>query len=1066
MKFIQIFILIITIFCNVYSQQAGLNCCCGTWTQLSYPNLDFEDGPNPPTGGFIVYGAGSVFGGWTVTRATIDHVEASHAGLGNGNPNGASNFVDLHGSPGFGGISYKLTNLKPGATYRIEFWTAQNGGNHSSTGTLKIAGGAWLNESWTVTISGAILWFKLSYMFMAMDNMADMEFSSVGDLIYAGTLVDDISIFECPGDTEAPQIVNEPLDESYNCLEDVPSPPIITVTDDCDINPTIKYSQKINKLNDCEQTIDRKWEVSDHCGNTSTYDQQIQVKDNQAPNILIPANDKIVDCSKHSDAVFKNWLNSQGGAKASDNCKEVFWEYFYDKLPKEACDTSIVQFVAKDYCGNESNLYALYIIKDNNKPLLIKPADSVQLRCSSSAKDSLRQWLLQHGNAIASDSCSSLIWKNNFNGDSNSLRIQVEFLAIDKCGNTLKIPGLFEQLDAPDTNYINTFHCDDKLVRVDTNYFSLPGCDSVVINQSIGVKTDSTFLSELSCKLNEPTIYTVLKSTHSCDSIVVTSYTYIKPDTTLNESFVCGLADTLINYRTLQGQLCDSVVIDKQIPRKNYSLQITNFSCDSNQTGIKNLFLKDQFGCDSTIIIETKYSPISISRADSSICALKTSYFDTTKLVSNGCDSFHIVHFIAKKIDSTFIRDFTCDPALSGIKIFHFFNQDQCDSVVVTNTILESVPNKYLQKTICSEKKNLFDTLFLKSFRGCDSLIITENIYFQPDTTFIFQNTCDTTLSGQFTQILKGQHCDSVIITDRHFIPSYTVIQSQRTCSKDSARVDSVFLQSVQLCDSLVITRYEYFPIIPTYKIGQISCFGYNDGMIEITSFLSARNPVQVFLNGQRYLNTFTFDLLKKGSYELVIRDADDCISDTININLDEPNPFFIDIGPDITTSPSKPVLLKEKSNLNFSKYSWIPPSIFDCPNCAQSNANPSKDTQVSLIVEDENGCQSIDSLWIRIKKSSDYYVPNVFSPNGDNVNERFFISGSEDLIIQWLKIYDRWGNLVFDVNHPRINQPTDGWDGQFKNKPLNPSVYSYVFSIQLEGEQSKIISGDVTLMR
>jgi hypothetical protein len=137
---------------NSNVSQLGGSCCCGTFMEMNFPNLDFEGGIPPPIGGFIVYSAGQMIDEWTVTRATIDHCEGSHANLGAGNPNGASNFIDLHGSPGFGGIKYKLTGLTPGNSYRIDFWTAQNGGNHSSTGTLLVANGAWLNVSWVVTI--------------------------------------------------------------------------------------------------------------------------------------------------------------------------------------------------------------------------------------------------------------------------------------------------------------------------------------------------------------------------------------------------------------------------------------------------------------------------------------------------------------------------------------------------------------------------------------------------------------------------------------------------------------------------------------------------------------------------------------------------------------------------------------------------------------------------------------------------------------------------------------------------------------------------------------------------
>lgn len=133
-----------------------------------------------------------------------------------------------------------LTGLTAGNNYRIDFWTAQNGSGHSSTGTLQIAGGAWLDVSWTVTISGAVAWFKQSYMFIAQGPTADMEFSSVGDLVYAGTLVDDIKIFECPADKEEPMVINEPLDEIYSCLKDVLPPAVLQISDNCDPNPVVK----------------------------------------------------------------------------------------------------------------------------------------------------------------------------------------------------------------------------------------------------------------------------------------------------------------------------------------------------------------------------------------------------------------------------------------------------------------------------------------------------------------------------------------------------------------------------------------------------------------------------------------------------------------------------------------------------------------------------------------------------------------------------------------------------------------------------------------------------------
>ncbi|HEX5625806.1 MAG TPA: hypothetical protein VFX48_07310, partial [Saprospiraceae bacterium] len=188
------------------------SCCCGQFTEIFFPNLDFEADPLPGPGTFFTYGTGANFGGWTVTRATIDHCDPLVGNLGAGNPNGATYFVDLHGSPGLGGISYNLFGLTPGNQYRIEFWTAQNGGGFSSDGNLRIGGGAWLNANWTVSVSGAVAWRKEMFEFTAQAASTVMEFSSTGPMVFQGTLIDDIKIFECPGDVEKPEILNIPDD--------------------------------------------------------------------------------------------------------------------------------------------------------------------------------------------------------------------------------------------------------------------------------------------------------------------------------------------------------------------------------------------------------------------------------------------------------------------------------------------------------------------------------------------------------------------------------------------------------------------------------------------------------------------------------------------------------------------------------------------------------------------------------------------------------------------------------------------------------------------------------------
>jgi len=94
------------------------------------------------------------------------------------------------------------------------------------------------------------------------------------------------------------------------------------------------------------------------------------------------------------------------------------------------------------------------------------------------------------------------------------------------------------------------------------------------------------------------------------------------------------------------------------------------------------------------------------------------------------------------------------------------------------------------------------------------------------------------------------------------------------------------------------------------------------------------------------------------------------------------------------------------------------------------------------------------------------FFIPNVFSPNGDGINDVFSISAHEEIEIQNLdiSIFDRWGNLIF-LSHEK----DFAWDGRFKNEDLMPGVYVYVMDVDYveEGKpHHRVFSGDVTLIR
>ena len=77
-------------------------------------------------------------------------------------------------------------------------------------------------------------------------------------------------------------------------------------------------------------------------------------------------------------------------------------------------------------------------------------------------------------------------------------------------------------------------------------------------------------------------------------------------------------------------------------------------------------------------------------------------------------------------------------------------------------------------------------------------------------------------------------------------------------------------------------------------------------------------------------------------------------------------------------------------------------------------------------------------------------YGPNIFTPNGDGIHERFTIyGGKEAVIIREFYIYDRWGSLIFFNEDMPLNDPMVGWDGFFKDDMLQSQVLVWFARIE-----------------
>ncbi len=108
------------------------------------------------------------------------------------------------------------------------------------------------------------------------------------------------------------------------------------------------------------------------------------------------------------------------------------------------------------------------------------------------------------------------------------------------------------------------------------------------------------------------------------------------------------------------------------------------------------------------------------------------------------------------------------------------------------------------------------------------------------------------------------------------------------------------------------------------------------------------------------------------------------------------------------------PVGVNTRRLTSSSSWSWTPAEGLSCDDCERPWAGPYRSGQYRLVVTDLSGCTAQASVNIQVDRRRDVYAPNVFSPNGDGLNDRFTIYGRGITEIKLLQVFDRWGNQLF----------------------------------------------------
>ncbi len=167
-----------------------------------------------------------------------------------------------------------------------------------------------------------------------------------------------------------------------------------------------------------------------------------------------------------------------------------------------------------------------------------------------------------------------------------------------------------------------------------------------------------------------------------------------------------------------------------------------------------------------------------------------------------------------------------------------------------------------------------------------------------------------------------------------------------------------------------------------------------------------------------------------------------------------------------VTASPAH-ILLGQSSQLTAQpggyNYTWTPPNTLNNPSVFNPVATPTHTTTYWLTISDGE-CQVLKSVTVEVHEfvcgKPSIFVPNTFTPNADDKNEKLFVRAIE-LEKLYFVIYDRWGEKIFETES--LNE---GWDGRFRGKALPPDVYVYYLEAECKGGDTYQEQGNITLIR
>jgi hypothetical protein len=247
------------------------------------------------------------------------------------------------------------------------------------------------------------------------------------------------------------------------------------------------------------------------------------------------------------------------------------------------------------------------------------------------------------------------------------------------------------------------------------------------------------------------------------------------------------------------------------------------------------------------------------------------------------------------------------------------------------------------------------------------------------------------------------------------------------------------------------------------------TCYGFTDGQLRIAAVQGGKPPYLFALDDEPFGSQMEFVNLAPREYRLTVQASDGCEWDTLLV-LTQPDELLLTLDPDTMVHLGLPVGLWRDDQVNYPArvaQRLVAPIELEPMLCDSCLYEPLTSFHYRVTVLDSNGCRASDEREVLVDRSRRVFFPNAFAPGSGTGNERFSVGAGPDVErIDRLRVYNRWGNLVFERLDLDPGAADAGWDGRIEGRLAEPSVYVYDAEVRFKDGGSERYRGDVVLVR